>query len=217
MSPLDVLVVAVLRPQTWREYEAVTIDRVVPALTAAGVHVVGLWYTIIGDLDEAVSLVRYRDLAQWAEVGAAAVKGRPLGDALDQRAGLTHCEHSTLLAPSTLAHGVILDLEGRTVFANRIQHLVPGAWEEYEQITANEMWPRLIPRGGEPVGLWRALTGDADRAVLLTQYKDLAAWEGTHPAPGSVPDDRADEARQRRKRLFRGEQVRLMRASRYRP
>ena len=217
MSPLDVLVVAVLRPQTWREYEAVTIDRVVPALTAAGVHVVGLWYTIIGDLDEAVSLVRYRDLAQWAEVGAAVVAGGPLGDALDQRAGLTHGEHSTLLAPSALAHGVILDLEGRTIFANRIQHLVPGAWEEYEQITANEMWPRLIPRGGEPVGLWRALTGDADRAVLLTQYKDLAAWEGTHPAPGSVPDDRADEARQRRKRLFRGEQVRLMRASRYRP
>ena len=217
MDALDVLVVGALRPQTWREYEAMTIDRVVPALEAEGALLVGLWYTIIGELDEAVSLVRYRDLAHWAELDRSAAKGGRLGDALDQRAGLTHAEHATLLAPSTLARGVRLDLDGRTIFANRIQHLVPGAFDEYERITANEMWPRLIPRGGEPVGLWRALTGDTDRAVLLTQYKDLAAWEGTHPAPGSVPDDRADEARQRRKRLFRREQVRLMRASRYRP
>lgn len=218
MNALDSLIIASLRPQSWREYETLTIDRVIPALADSGAQVVGLWYTIIGALDEAVTLVRYRDLAQWSDVEArlAGASGA-VREALERRAALCHAEHATLLAPSALAKGVALDLDGRAIFANRIQQLAPGAWAEYERITATEMWPRLIPRGGEPVGLWRALTGDANRSVLLTQYEDLAAWEGTHPAPGSVPDDAADEARQRRKRLLLSEQVRLMRPGRYRP
>src|SRR5688500_17418805 len=102
MPTLDVLVVATLRPPVWREYETLTIDHVVPALAGAGVHVVGLWYTIIGALDEAVSLVRYRDLAHWAEVDA---RGGALREALHRRTALVHAEHATLLAPSALAKG----------------------------------------------------------------------------------------------------------------
>lgn len=46
MSTLDILVIASLRPQSWREYETLTIDRVIPALADEAAQVVGLWYTL---------------------------------------------------------------------------------------------------------------------------------------------------------------------------
>lgn len=215
---LDVLETAALRPQSYQPYEAVTIERVIPSLRAEGAEVLGLWYTIVGKLDEAVTLTRYRDLVHWAEVQRRLAEDRGSArKALDERAGLCVAETTRLMEPSARARGVALDLDGRAIFAHRTQQLTPGAWTEYERITATEMWPRLIPRGAEPVGLWRTLGGRANEATLLTQYRDLAAWEVTHPAAGRRDTDEADDARQRRKRLLLGEHVRLMRAGRYRP
>lgn len=218
---VDVHELAVLRGLQWREYEDTTIQHVIPYLVRQGAQVLGLWYTIIGQVDEAVMITRYRDLAHWERVhqggeGSPAER-RAFEEALEHRSGLCTEETAKLMEPSALAHGVKLDLEGRKVFANRTQHLVPGGWAEYERITATEMWPRLIPRGAEPVGLWRTLVGRANEANLLTQYKDMAAWESTHPAHGAGEGDNVDPSRQRRKGLFRGEHVRIMLASRYRP
>jgi hypothetical protein len=98
-----------------------------------------------------------------------------------------------------------------------------GAWPEFQDLSASDIWPAMEAAGAKIIGLWQTIIGEGNEVILLTRYDDLAHWERTRawaaPPPEGVEPElwrRAAGAVARRQQLTESTHARVLRPSRHR-
>lgn len=109
------------------------------------------------------------------------------------------------------------------IYVLRTWRIKPGAWAEFQSISAEGIWPAMEAAGAKIIGLWSTIIGEGNEVVLLTRYDDLAMWETTRPwaadpPPGVDPGlwRRAREAILRRQALTESTHARVLSPSSFR-
>jgi hypothetical protein len=109
------------------------------------------------------------------------------------------------------------------VYVLRTWRIKPGAWEEFQRLSAEEIWPAMEAAGARIIGLWITIIGEGNEVVLLTRYEDLAMWERTRawaaePPQGVDPElwRRAREAITQRQTLAESTHARVLSPSKVR-
>lgn len=95
-----------------------------------------------------------------------------------------------------------------------------GAFQEFERLSREGIWPYMEARGCKILGLFTIVHGGpSDEVILLTAYDSLAHWESTRldtPPPGNDPmlkdlAQKAAEAGRERNRLTKVSSTRVLR------
>ena len=109
------------------------------------------------------------------------------------------------------------------VYVLRTWKTKQGAWQEFQELSNNDIWPAMEAAGAKIVGLWSTIIGEGNEVVLLTRYDDLAHWERTRTWAAPPPDGvdvelwrRAAEAVRKRQALTESTHARVLSPSRYR-